>query len=130
MSASSHESPGRLPSPPLTADDIELAALEYNEREPAQVENLRRVSLQRAMSSGSEADPLLLKSKLQTDEIVVRHRKTGKKAIGHFYSLVVSGLTSTARSLTQSVHAGDHKLTLGRSRSVLAVDRMIKSRVC
>lgn len=88
MSTDSHESPGRLPSPPLTAEDIELAALEYNDREPAHVENLRRVSLQRAMSSGTEADPLLLKSKLQTDEAVVRHRKTGKKAIGHFYSSV------------------------------------------
>lgn len=81
MDSPEFPTPGRLPSPPLSADDIELAAVGY-------AGDYRSVALHRALSSASDADPLLLKSRIQTDEAVIRHRKSGKKAVGHFYSLV------------------------------------------
>lgn len=80
-------SPGRLPSPPLSPDEVDL---EQSATSGDHFDAAYRSHgfLASALSTGDgERDPLLLKSKIQTEEHItaLRHRKTGKKELAKHY---------------------------------------------
>jgi hypothetical protein len=113
-------SPVPFPSPPLSPADRDLECLAGIEDDPAYRSGGFLAS---ALSRTDEHDPLLLKSKLQSEEHMtdLRKRKKGK-TLGSFYSSVFSPL----------------QLSLGKQRRCkrsrplfrIAAVKMTRSRAC
>ncbi|ORY56818.1 CDF manganese transporter [Leucosporidium creatinivorum] len=97
------ESPGRLPSPPLSPDDIDMerSASQGNDFDDA----YRRHGFLATAIDQSERDPLLLKDKLQPEEHLksLRHRKTGKKHVASHYERQNSHIQSLLKPLNAHI---------------------------